>query len=135
MSRSLKKQAHQARTADDEQFDQQHYLDETEADKIQDRLERFINPSLPVESHLRFDPVERTPKWEELVYEVEKECDRRLKGEPRGMGFCFSYWSTKKAVLKKYGIHHGMKRSLRICLTPFSEKRRFSARTTGEAII
>jgi hypothetical protein len=35
---------------------------------------------------------------------VEKECDERLAGEHKGMGFCFSYWSTKKAVLAKYGI-------------------------------
>ena len=53
---------------------------------------------------LRFDPVERSERWEECIYEVEKECDRRLKGERRGMGFCFSYWSTRKAVLARYGI-------------------------------
>lgn len=107
----LRKLAQQARTANDEKFDQQHYLGVIEADKLQNRLDLFISPTVSmdwwvdyVHAHLRFDPVERTPEWEEVVYEVEKECDRRLKHEPRGMGFCFSYWSTKQAVLKKYGI-------------------------------
>lgn len=55
--------------------------------------------------YLRFDPVERWPLWEEIWYEVEEECDRRTKGQPRGMGFCFAYWSAKRAVLSsKYGI-------------------------------
>ena len=54
--------------------------------------------------HLLFDPVERTPQWEEIYLEVEKECFRRLKGTHRGMGFCFGYWAVKRAVLAKYGI-------------------------------
>ena len=28
----------------------------------------------------------------------------KVKGMPRGMGFCFSYWSAKKSVLESYGI-------------------------------
>ena len=54
--------------------------------------------------HLLFDPVERTPQWEEIYLEVEKECFRQLKGTHRGMGFCFGYWAVKRAVLAKYGI-------------------------------
>jgi len=54
--------------------------------------------------HLHFDPVERTPRWEEIWYDVEEECDRETKGFPRGMGFCFGYWSVKRRVLQKYGI-------------------------------
>lgn len=54
--------------------------------------------------HLRFDPVERTQKWEEIYLEVEEECARRLKGVPRGMGFCFAYWATRHDVLQEYGI-------------------------------
>ncbi len=54
--------------------------------------------------HLRFDPVERTPIWEEAYYVVEQECDRRLGDVPRGMGFCFPYWSTRRAVLAERGI-------------------------------
>ncbi len=54
--------------------------------------------------HLLFDPVERTPQWEEIYLEVEKDCFRQLKGTHRGMGFCFGYWAVKRAVLAKYGI-------------------------------
>ena len=56
------------------------------------------------DSHLNFDPVERTPQWEELYYDVEKECDRQLGDTPRGMGFCFAYWSTRRTVLAQHGI-------------------------------
>ena len=73
--------------------------------------ESYIDPSISMEewvkvagAHLKFDPVERSERWEEVIYEVEKECDRRLKGEPRGMGFCFAYWPVKTAVLAQYGI-------------------------------
>lgn len=54
--------------------------------------------------HLRFDPVERTPRWEEIYFEVEKKCDSKLKAEPRGMGFCFGYWAVKRGILASYGI-------------------------------
>lgn len=54
--------------------------------------------------HLDFDPVERTPRWEELYCEVEQECDRRLGDMPRGMGFCFAHWSTMREVLTEHGI-------------------------------
>lgn len=54
--------------------------------------------------HLKFDPIERTPLWEEMYYDVEKECDRRLGDIPRGMGFCFAYWSTLRQVLAERGI-------------------------------
>ena len=54
--------------------------------------------------YLKFDEVERTPQWEELFYEVEQECDRRLGDMPRGMGFCFAYWSTLRQVLSEHGI-------------------------------
>ena len=54
--------------------------------------------------HLKADPVERTPEWEENYYEVEQECDRRLKDIPRGMGFCHTYWPTLRAVLAERGI-------------------------------
>ena len=54
--------------------------------------------------HLKSAPVERTPEWEENYYEVEQECDRRLSDTPRGMGFCFAYWSTLRQVLAERGI-------------------------------
>ena len=55
--------------------------------------------------HLKAAHVERTPQWEENYYEVEQECDRRLGDTPRGMGFCFSYWSTLREVLAERGIN------------------------------
>ena len=55
--------------------------------------------------YLRFDPIERTPLWEEIYYEVEKETDEAIgRNAPRGMGFCFLYWSSKAAVLARRGI-------------------------------
>lgn len=54
--------------------------------------------------HLKSAPIERTSLWEENYYEVEAECDRRLGDAPRGMGFCFGYWSTLRQVLAERGI-------------------------------
>ena len=54
--------------------------------------------------HLEFDEIERTPLWEEINQEVEAETDAMLGDEPRGMGFCFGYWSAKRGVLAKRGI-------------------------------
>ena len=54
--------------------------------------------------HLKADPIERTPQWEENYYEVEKEVDRRLGDTSRGMGFCFAHWSTLRQVLAERGI-------------------------------
>ena len=53
---------------------------------------------------LLFDPIQRTQEWEDIIYDVEIECDELLKNEPRHMGFCHHYWSTKRAVLAKRGI-------------------------------
>ncbi|MCQ2166675.1 MAG: hypothetical protein MJY49_04510 [Bacteroidales bacterium] len=79
--------------------------------KAAKRTDDYLNPKITMEQWcdtygviLRFDPVERSEKWEKCIYDVEAECDRKLKGEPRRMGFCYSYWSTKKAVLAKHGI-------------------------------
>ena len=75
------------------------------------RTAEYLDTNVPMEEWcdrygvwLKFDPVERTEKWEKCIYEVEKECDRKLRNESRGMGFCHSYWSTKRAVLAKHGI-------------------------------
>lgn len=54
--------------------------------------------------YLKYDSVQLSPQWEENIYEIEKECDARLKGEMRGMGFCYAYWSAKRAVAAEYGI-------------------------------
>ena len=53
---------------------------------------------------LKVDPVQATREWEDIIYDVEKEVDEQLKDEPRGMGFCFGYWSAKRAVLERRGI-------------------------------
>lgn len=54
--------------------------------------------------HLKADPIERTPLWEDAYLEVQEECDRRLGDTPRGMGFCFAHWSVMSAVLAERGI-------------------------------
>ena len=86
------------------------FAEDIEADIA--RLEAYIDTdSLSMDEfcsrcnrHLRFDPVERTQKWEDVYFEVEEECARRLEGIPRGMGFCFPYWAARHDVLRKYGI-------------------------------
>ncbi len=83
-----------------------------EAEQAIKRLEDYIDTEhLTAEAFrekydrlLKADPIERTPEWEEHFYEVERECDRRLGDTPRGMGFCFSYWSTLRQVLAERGI-------------------------------
>ncbi|MBQ0081220.1 MAG: hypothetical protein KBS95_06720 [Alistipes sp.] len=54
--------------------------------------------------HLLFDDVERSLKWEENIFEVEQEINKELQNEPRGMGFCFVYWSKKRSALLRRGI-------------------------------
>jgi hypothetical protein len=79
-----------------------------EIQRLEDYIDvEHVSPSAFKEKyqrHLNADPIERTPEWEEMYYEVEQECDRRLKGIPRGMGFCFAYWSTLRQVLAERGI-------------------------------
>ena len=53
---------------------------------------------------LRTDPVQATQEWEDIIYDVESELEVTLKDEPRGMGFCFCYWSAKAAALLRRGI-------------------------------
>lgn len=76
-----------------------------------ERLKDYLNPLISVNAwcrkynrHLKFDNVERSPEWEEVIYLVEKEVAEELKGEPRGMGFCYAYWSAKRAALARHGI-------------------------------
>lgn len=72
------------------------YID-TEHISVSEFMERYCR-------HLKFDAVERTPEWEANYYDVEQECDRRLGDTPRGMGFCFAYWSTLREVRSERGI-------------------------------
>ncbi len=74
-------------------------------------LRDYIDTSLTMEDfckryrrRLKFDPVERSEEYERVIPEVERKIAKRLKGLPRGMGFCFAYWSAKKAELAKRAI-------------------------------
>lgn len=92
----------------------EEYVREYSEDKHKksiERTEEYLNPDISMENWckkyrimLKFDPIERSRQWEECIYDVEKECDEKLAGEHKGMGFCYIYWSTKKSVLAKYGI-------------------------------
>ena len=53
---------------------------------------------------LKVDPIQALPEWEDVIYDVEQELEEELKDEPRGMGFCYGYWSAKRAALVKRGI-------------------------------
>lgn len=77
------------------------------------QLVTFLSTDMPDEQKidimrsnkkLLYDPIQFSEHWEEVIYDVEKECEERLKDERRGMGFCFTYWSVKRSVLAKYGI-------------------------------
>ena len=56
--------------------------------------------------YMKFDPIERSEIWEEKYYEIESKIDAELMKEdmPRGLGFCFAYWSSKHKVLAEMGI-------------------------------
>lgn len=56
------------------------------------------------DSMLRFDILQLSPQWEKEVYEIEKEAYEDVKDFPRGMGFCFSYWSSKTAAAANHGF-------------------------------
>jgi len=95
----------------DEQ-DPERYPTEEEVQKEIQRLQDYIDTEHVSDDefrekyhrHLKSAAIERTSLWEENYYEVEKECDRRLGDTPRGMGFCFAYWSTLRSVLAERGI-------------------------------
>lgn len=55
-------------------------------------------------SLLKCDAVQATAKWEDSIYDVEVEVEAELKDEPYGMGFCFRYWSAKRAAMAQRGI-------------------------------
>lgn len=75
------------------------------------QLYDFIDPTVSMEDFckrydrsLKFDPIERSEQWENVIYDVERECDARLDGIHRTMGFCFRYWHEKRTVLQSYNI-------------------------------
>jgi hypothetical protein len=95
-----------------DEHDPERYPTEDEVTKDIQRLSDYIDTEHVsserfrklYQRHLVADPIERTPEWEENYYDVEKECDRRLGETPRGMGFCFAYWSTLRQVLSERGM-------------------------------
>lgn len=98
------------REASPEEYQELHLTEEA-ALAIQQKLTDYIDPATRMEDWLhqyggmlRFDPVEMTPQWEEAIFEVECECEKKLTKANRGMGFCFTYWSTKATILAKKGI-------------------------------
>lgn len=84
--------------------------DENNGSMLQ-QLRDFIDESLPMEEYclryrrmLRFDPVERSARYEQVIADVEAEIAEELEDLPRGMGFCFAYWNAKSKALYKRGI-------------------------------
>ena len=69
--------------------------DTADCDYLLDKVENPI---------LKYDPVEDSEKYLAVIDEVEKKLYEQLKDEPRGMGFCFCYWSSKADILAEYGI-------------------------------
>lgn len=81
----------------------------TQLDFLRRNIERADRGDLDsIEQKGRFlksDPVEWTARWEEVIDDAEREAYSRLEDLPRGMGFCYSYWSALGTVLsEKYGI-------------------------------
>lgn len=58
--------------------------------------------SIEQRGNLKHDPIEWSAEYERIVDDVEKKVGELLSDEPRGMGFCFSYWNTKANVLSEY---------------------------------
>ena len=54
--------------------------------------------------YLRQDPVEWTARWEEVIDDADCHAYATLDDMPRGMGFCFAFWSARHSALLRYGI-------------------------------
>ena len=55
--------------------------------------------------YLKYDPVEDSEAYIAIKDDMEHRLYDMLKDEPRGMGFCFRYWSAKRDLLEQeYGI-------------------------------
>ncbi len=70
-----------------------------------DYADKGLFDKIVQKGHLRKDPIEWSPDYENIIDEATRQTYSLLEGYPRGMGFCFAYWSTKKQVLKeRYGL-------------------------------
>lgn len=78
---------------------------------MMEKLRDYIDESFPMPEYckkhrrlLRFDPVERSARMEEIIEKVERECAEATTDVPHTMGYCFAYWSAKRNILRTYGI-------------------------------
>lgn len=56
-------------------------------------------------SLLKHDPVEWSAHWEEVIDRVDEKVDTLLADHPRGMGFCYAFWSARReTLLEEFGI-------------------------------
>ncbi|MGM9737267.1 MAG: hypothetical protein ACI3ZT_02505, partial [Candidatus Cryptobacteroides sp.] len=53
---------------------------------------------------LKYDPVEWTARWEEIIDEADRIAEERLADQPRGMGYCHAFWSERAAALASLGL-------------------------------
>lgn len=70
-------------------------------------LERLIELCETIDRNagemLKFDEVERSSRWEEVIYDAQKAAHEEA-GKNFGMGYCFSLWSALSAELAKRGV-------------------------------
>lgn len=80
---------------------------EAEMEKLRDYIDESLSMPEYCKKHsrfLKFDPVERSERWEEIIEAVERECAETTADVPPAMGYCFAYWSAKREILRTYGI-------------------------------
>ena len=70
-----------------------HFADKDQLDSIEQTGYR-----------LKKDPVEWTARWEEVIDEADRMTEEKLKGHPRGMGFCHGFWHERQKALRKLGV-------------------------------
>ena len=77
-------------------------------EKIYKELKKLIDNNefdkIVQKGWLKYDPVEWSARWEEVIDEAQREVDDRLADVPRGMGFCHGYWQELKGALKRRGV-------------------------------
>ena len=59
---------------------------------------------IPQKDLLKRDPVEWTKHWEQVIDRADQMAYEKLSDIPHGMGWCFAFWSERKAALRQLGI-------------------------------
>ena len=75
--------------------------------QIQSQTELTTKRTARQESKLKHDPIEDAPKYKHIFETIDVEVNEILKDDPHRnhIGFCYTFWETKKRLLKeKYGI-------------------------------